>query len=189
MKQYKNFSPEWTRGQLLEFGLASGVLPIAVSQVSSGVKQNLPALRTSFRVTSAAPGRLRARPTQPASTGTSGLHPLRQDGKRDGLLYVPAAYGGDKKIPLVLMLHGAGGDAKGALNILQKVAEPLEMMMLAVESRSSTWDILRGGYGPDIAFIDQALAQTFNRYAIDPSKVAIASQVSATVLPTPYPLV
>jgi predicted esterase len=72
------------------------------------------------------------------------------------------------------MLHGAGGDAKSALNILQKVAEPLEMIVLAVESRSSTWDILLGREGPDIAFIDRALAQTFKRYAIDPSKVAIA---------------
>ncbi len=85
------------------------------------------------------------------------------------------------------MLHGAGGDAEGALNILQKVAEPLEMIVLAVEPRSSTWDILMGREGPDIAFIDRALAETFNRYAIDPSKVAIA--VSPTVLPTPYPFV
>src|SRR4028118_2243854 len=69
---------------------------------------------------------------------------------------------------------GAGGDAEGALNIVQKVAKPLEMIVLAVESRSSTWDILMGRDDPDIAFIDRALAQTFNRYAIDPSKVAIA---------------
>ena len=174
MKQYKNFSPHWTRRQLLEFGLAGGVLPIAVSQVSSCVKQNVPLLRTSKQVTSAAPGRLRARPTQPASTGTKGLHPLKLDGKGDGLLYVLASYRGGKKIPLVLMLHGAGGDAEGALNILQKLTDPLEMIVLAVESRSSTWDIIMGRYGPDIAFIDRALAQTFNRYAIDPSKVAIA---------------
>jgi predicted esterase len=72
------------------------------------------------------------------------------------------------------MLQGAGGDAEGALNILQKVAEPLEMIVLGVESRTLTWDILMGREGPDIAFIDRALAQTFNRYAIDPSKVAIA---------------
>src|SRR4028119_1374438 len=72
------------------------------------------------------------------------------------------------------MLHGGGGDAEGALTILQKVAEPLEMIVLGVESRTLTWDILMGREGPDIAFIDRALAQTFNRYAIDPSKVAIA---------------
>ena len=38
-----------------------------------------------------------------------------------------------------------------------------------------------------MAFTDRALAQTFNRYAIDPSKVALAG--FATVLPDPYPLV
>jgi hypothetical protein len=45
-----------------------------------------------------------------------------------------------------------------------------------------------GRQGSDIAFIDRARAQIFNRYAIDPSKVA-RSQVSPTVLPTPSPLV
>ena len=68
---------------------------------------------------------------------------------------------------------GAGGDAEGALNILQKVAKPLKMIVLAVESRPSTWDTLMGREGPDIACIDRALGQTFNRYAIDPRKVAI----------------
>ena len=34
--------------------------------------------------------------------------------------------------------------------------------------------MLIGRYGSDIAFIDRALAQIFNRNAIDPSKVAIA---------------
>ena len=85
------------------------------------------------------------------------------------------------------MLHGAGGDAEGPLNILQKVAEPLEMIVLAVESRSSTWDILMGREDTDIAFIERVLAQTFNRYAIDPSKVAIPG--FSDVLPTPYSLV
>lgn len=60
------------------------------------------------------------------------------------MLYVPASYRGDKKIPLVQMLQGAGGDAEGRLNILLKVAEPLEMMVLAVESRSCSSDIRMG---------------------------------------------
>jgi predicted esterase len=30
-----------------------------------------------------------------------------------------------------------------------------------------------GGYGPDVDLIDRALAQTFSRYAIDPSHLAI----------------
>jgi phospholipase/carboxylesterase len=45
--------------------------------------------------------------------------------------------------------------------------------ILAPESRGSTWDVLEGGYGPDITFIDRALAQTFSRFAINPSLIAV----------------
>jgi len=36
-----------------------------------------------------------------------------------------------------------------------------------------TWDVILGQYGPDIAFIDSALAQTFSRYAFDPNHIAV----------------
>jgi phospholipase/carboxylesterase len=29
-----------------------------------------------------------------------------------------------------------------------------------------TWDVIRGGYGPDVRFIDQALAAVFARFAV-----------------------
>lgn len=174
MKQYNGFSPHWTRRQLLRFGVAGVVVPISVSQTSSCLKQNLPLVRTSKHNSSAVTGRLHSNATQPTEAGTPGLHPLRLDGNRDGLLYVPASYRADQPAPLVLMLHGAGGDAEGALNILQRLADPVRMIVLAVDSRSSTWDVIVSRYGPDIAFIDRALAQTFNRYAIDPNRIAIA---------------
>ena len=60
------------------------------------------------------------------------------------------------------------------MKIIQNLADSFETILLAVDSRRQTWDIIRGGYGPDIAFIDQALAQTFSRYAINPKQVAIA---------------
>ena len=34
--------------------------------------------------------------------------------------------------------------------------------------------MIRGGYGPDVAFIDTALAQVFAHYPIDPERIAIA---------------
>ena len=118
---------------------------------------------------SAAEGRLLSRPTHPTAIATPGLHPLGLDGQRDGFVYVPKTYQADHPAPLVLILHGAGGDAHGGLNILQRLADPFKTILLAVDSRSSTWDIIQGQVGPDIAFIDRALAQTFSRYAIDPS--------------------
>jgi len=71
------------------------------------------------------------------------------------------------------MLHGAGGDARGGLTPFQNLADATGLILLAPASRRQTWDVLVGGYGPDIALIDQALAQTFSHYAVDPTRIAI----------------
>lgn len=121
----------------------------------------------------AAEGRLLSRPTRPSETAPTGLHPLQLDGKRDGFLYVPKSYRVERPAPLVLMLHGAGGNAKGGLLPFQQLADASEILLLAVDSRHRTWDIIVSECGADITFIDRALAQTFSRYAIDPSHIAI----------------
>jgi phospholipase/carboxylesterase len=35
------------------------------------------------------------------------------------------------------------------------------LAVLAVDSRGTTWDAIRGGFGPDVAFLDRALERTF----------------------------
>ncbi len=150
------------------------LLPLPVSQVSSCQKRNLLTMESSKADSSASEGRLLSRPKSPTATAALGLQSLGLDGQRDGFVYVPKTYRADQPAPLVLMLHGAGGDAEGALKIVRHLADPFETILLAVDSRRQTWDIIQGGYGADIAFIDQALAQTFSRYAIDPNRVAIA---------------
>lgn len=122
----------------------------------------------------AAAGRLHNHPTQPTIVGFPGLHPLNLDDKRDGLIYVPVSYQAHRPVPLLLLLHGAGGDAEGALRLVQQLADFFKIIVLAVDSRQQTWDVIVSNYGPDIAFIDQALAQTFNRYTVNPGKIAIA---------------
>jgi len=118
-------------------------------------------------------GHLLARPTQPTETAPLGLQPLGLSGERDGLLYIPAGYRVDKPAPLVLMLHGAGNNASNGLIPFRHLADAKGLILLAPASRRRTWDVIRNGYGPDVAFIDQALAQTFSRYAIDPTHIAI----------------
>jgi phospholipase/carboxylesterase len=119
-------------------------------------------------------GRLTARPELPTGTGPRGEQPLRLDGRRDGLLYVPESYRADQPAPLVLALHGAGGNSHHGMAPFRPLADQAGLLVLAPESRKSTWDVIAGGgYGPDATFLDQALAKVFERYAVDPRRLAI----------------
>jgi len=92
---------------------------------------------------------------------------------RDGLLYVPAGYGVGKRAPLALTLHGAGGDARSGISHILHLADEAGVVLLAPESRGRTWDVLMGGYGPDVEFIDRALEGTFDQLALDTRRLAI----------------
>ena len=52
-------------------------------------------------------------------------------------------------------------------------ADELGAIVLIPESREYTWDLILGRYGPDVEFIDRALAYTFERYSVDPSKILL----------------
>ncbi|HEY6581598.1 MAG TPA: hypothetical protein VIZ60_10785, partial [Rubrobacter sp.] len=119
-------------------------------------------------------GRLRARPDLPPSDAArAGLRPLGLGSTRDGLLYVPAGYGADNMAPLALTLHGAGGDARSGISHFLHLADAAGVVLLAPESRGRTWDVLVGGYGPDVEFIDRALKWAFDRLALDTRRLAI----------------
>jgi predicted esterase len=120
-------------------------------------------------------GHLRARPHPPTVEAPKpGLKSLGLGTRRDGLLYVPKGYREDRPAPLVVMLHGAGGNARHALSPWQKLADEAGVLLLAPESRGPTWDIIvEDNYGPDVAFIDRALAYVFERYAVDPKHIAL----------------
>lgn len=121
-------------------------------------------------------GRLHARPGRARSEqpGPKGLHPLGLGGRRDGLLYVPEDYTPEKPAMLVVMLHGAGGNARQALGWLQDLADTEGFLLLAPESRAPSWDLVMGDYGQDVAFLDQVLEHVFERYAVDPERVVLA---------------
>ena len=118
-------------------------------------------------------GRLTARPRTPTGAVALGEQALALAYGRDGLLYIPAGYTPEKPAPLVLMLHGATGSARGALRPFRELADEAGLVLLAPESRSTTWDAIRGDYDVDIAFIDRALKSVFERVAIDPAHLTI----------------
>jgi hypothetical protein len=121
-------------------------------------------------------GRLQARPVAGAAGAAPvGLRPLGSGTARDGYLYVPATYQAVRSAPLVVLLHGAGEDARDGLALLRQQADAIGLILLALSSRGPTWDLIlrRGRYGPDVAAIDGALESTFSRYAVDPARVAV----------------
>lgn len=93
---------------------------------------------------------------------------------RDGILYLPASHPTSAPIPLLVLLHGAGGEAASWFGSYLQRAEAHQFAMLAIDSREDTWDLLDGGvYGPDVRFIDQALAWTFDRVRVDANRCAL----------------
>jgi phospholipase/carboxylesterase len=117
--------------------------------------------------------RLLARPGSPTTTPTLGLSELGLGSSRDGLLYVPESYTPGTPMPLFVGLHGAGGDAAGWESYYDR-SEERGMVFMAPDSRSSTWDVLMGSFGPDVRFLDDALQHTFDRCRIDPTRMALA---------------
>jgi phospholipase/carboxylesterase len=120
-----------------------------------------------------ADGRLGARSRAPTVRVGPGLYALGLARRRDALLYVPAGHGTNGPAPLAVMLHGAGGTAEHGLSLARDRADAAGLVVLAPAAREDTWDVLLGGYGPDVAFVDAALDATFGRCAVDPRRVAI----------------
>ncbi len=89
-------------------------------------------------------------------------------------MYVPPTVAPDTAAPLVLTLHGAGGDAAAGLALLQPLADERGLLVLAPASRGTTWDAIRGAHGRDAAVIDRALTQVFSGFAVDAGRVAVA---------------
>jgi phospholipase/carboxylesterase len=120
-------------------------------------------------------GRLAARPliADDKPETPPSIQTLSIDTTRFGLISVPPGYSPGRPAPLLVLLHGAGGDAKQALGWLQPVADENGLILLAPQSEDRTWDVIMGGFGPDVRRIDDALSEVFRRFAIDPGQMAI----------------
>ena len=68
--------------------------------------------------------------------------------------------------PLLVFFHGAGGSAATSLPLVETAADQHGCLVLLPTSTAPTWDFIAGGWGPDVARIDAALAIVFDRFAV-----------------------
>jgi predicted esterase len=170
------------RRRLLRFGLAT-----ILGAFVAGCREDQPTTTTHPQPAgegrtpnpeSVAAGKLTARPgistpTAQIRTGLQSLGITRR--AEDAILYVPATYTHETPAPLVVMFHGAGGDAHGILSLLRGPADAYGTIVLAIDSVDVSWDIVNsGGFGADIQRLDLALQTVFSRFAVDPGRIALA---------------
>ncbi len=118
--------------------------------------------------------KLSARPGAPYLPRPEGLTRLGLGEERDGFLYVPERYHHRFHLPLMVMLHGAGGSAEGAWLPWIDLAQERKMLLLALDARGFTWDLMENGtFGPDVEFLNRALAFTFARCRVHPGHIAL----------------
>ena len=113
-------------------------------------------------------GLLSFRPPPPGkSTGRRGLVALEEGtAPEPAYAYVPDTDDGQAPMRLVVFLHGAGGNGHRSVNILRSYADERRLLLLSPKSVGPTWDVILGGYGPDIANLDRLLTAVTARYPV-----------------------
>ncbi len=126
---------------------------------------------------------------RPSAEVVPGLSPGKSALPNGAIAYVPAGLKGPA--PVLVLLHGAGGRADKFLDRFTEVADRERAVLLAVQSRGPTWDLVprkgSGGDGPlamkmparirfgeDVRRVDAALGELFSRTPVDPGRVVLA---------------
>lgn len=121
-------------------------------------------------------GRLSFRPGAEPTAGplAAGRREFGFDEGRDAVLVVPEGLDPAQPVPLLVMFHGAGGEANRVLPHLVPHARARKFLLLAPQSMFVTWDIVVGGHGPDLQRLDAALATVARHFRLDPARLAFA---------------
>jgi phospholipase/carboxylesterase len=116
--------------------------------------------------------RLGARPHAPARTLGPGTHQLASVIGVDCTLFVPDDYRAENPAGLFVVLHGAG-ESRNHMHQFFPPAAGYDLLVLVPRAADRTWDMVLGGFGPDVKAIDRALAHAFDHCNIDPARVAL----------------
>lgn len=103
-----------------------------------------------------------------------GRHALAFPEGREAVLVVPDDLDPNAPIPLLVLFHGAGGEANRVLPHFVRWARARRFLLLAPQSMFPTWDVVIGGHGPDLERLGAALQQVAAHFRLDPAHLAFA---------------
>ena len=104
----------------------------------------------------------------PAGTGKV------EHGEQLAWIVTPPVIEPGRAYPLVVVLHGAGRQDELIVRGLQRERERHEAVFVVPRSLAPTWDLIAGGSGIDLAFLDGVLQSIYRRFRIDAARQAIA---------------
>lgn len=118
-------------------------------------------------------GRITARPgVPPTTTMAPGIHDIVvANSDRYCWLIVPEGYDPSRAWPLTLFFRGAITPARVYMDHFKPLADELGLIILAPEAASRTWDLVLGGFGPDVEFISYALRTAYQTVHVDPARI------------------
>ena len=102
-----------------------------------------------------------------------GRHGLAFPEGREAVLVVPDGLRAGPA-PLLVLFHGAGGDANRVLPHFVRWARARRFLLLAPQSMHPTWDVVIAGHGPDLERLEGALARVAAHFPLDPARLAFA---------------
>jgi phospholipase/carboxylesterase len=130
--------------------------------------------REFLAAAAATPALLRQAPAgQPPPQPLGTREALKLGDDRDGFVYLPQNYAPGTRLPLLFMLHGAGGTAQSVQYALP-LADEFGIIVLAPDSRDErTWDGVLRHWGPDVEFMAAALDQTASRHSVNLERLGV----------------
>jgi polyhydroxybutyrate depolymerase len=110
----------------------------------------------------------------PHASGVSSQQLMSGQKQRAYRLFVPPGYDGHQRLPLVLDLHGSGGNAAGqAKNSgLETVSATEKFIVATLEADGGRWNVpVQDGRADDVAYVSDVIAHVAAKVCTDEARV------------------
>ena len=96
-----------------------------------------------------------------------------EHGEARGVLLTPEEIDPSRLYPLFTVFHGAGRQDEMLVKACRREPEARQAFFFIPRSVAPTWDLIAGGEGEDLAFLEHAWDLIYRRYPIDPERQSV----------------